>query len=359
MKNSENHTLVLAQNDIHSILKTYGLNTVMDDLISALEKAVKNFNPAKTTIPARSGFNYTKPHTGLIEWMPVFDHTNQVVIKVVGYHPDNPKVNSIPTIVSTISSYDTSSGHLKVIVDGILLTALRTGATSAIASKYLADPESATLGLIGCGAQSVTQLHALSRIFDIRQILVYDIDPIAMYSFKDRVSIFNSEFNIILSTIPEIIASSDIVCTATSIDVGAGPLFKNLKSKESLHINAVGSDFPGKTEIPVDFLKNSFVCPDFLDQAIVEGECQQLNKEDIDAPLVKVLQDSEKYRAIRYQPSVFDSTGWALEDQVVIDLFTDYALKLGLGSFIEIEYMPEDAKNPYHFMSKVNTSTQV
>jgi L-lysine cyclodeaminase len=126
-------------------------------------------------------------------------------------------------------------------------------------------------------------------------------------------------------------------------------LFSTIETKPHLHINAVGSDFPGKIEIPLDLLQKSFVCPDFIDQAIVEGECQQLEKKDIGAGLIEVVQHHDKYAYLQNERSIFDSTGWALEDKGVMDLFLDCASQLGLGQELEIEHRSGDTKNPYDF----------
>jgi len=276
----------------------------MDELINRLQSAIKSYDPVHIDIPIRAGFHYDLPRTGLIEWMPIYSRLEEeVVIKVVGYHPTNPSATGLPTIISTISAYDTSSGHLKAIMDGVLLTALRTGASTAVASRLLASEDSTVLGLIGCGAQSITQLHALSRIFKLKEVLIYDIDKNSMESFKDRVASQHLDVTIKYSTISEIVQSSDILCTATSIDVGAGPLFDDIETKPHLHINAVGADFPGKTEVPLSFLKQSFICPDFLSQALVEGECQQLidEQEAIGPNWVEVLQNSSKYDYVKAQ----------------------------------------------------------
>jgi len=346
-------TLVLSGEDVNTILENYGLNNLMDTLIGRLTEAIEDYDPKTIEIPIRSGFNYTFKNTGLIEMMPVYQKkAEEVVIKVVGYHPENPKRFDLPTILSSISSYDTRTGHLKGIADGVLLTALRTGAASAVSSKYLAKPDSSILGLIGCGAQSVTQLHALSRVFDIKKVLIYDIDKNAVNSFNERISILNLTIETEISTISEIIAESDIVCTGTSIEVGAGPLYNNLGHKGHLHINAVGSDFPGKTELPIGFLKQSIVCPDFLAQAKIVGECQQLNDGEIGPDLVELVRNNESYEYAKNQTSVFDSTGWALEDQVVMDLFLELAIKFDIGLEVAIENISEDAKNPYHFLLK-------
>ncbi len=173
-----------------------------------------------------------------------------------------------------------------------------------------------------------------------------------MANFKARCSMLQLNVDIVESNIEEIIALSDIVCTATSIEVGEGPLFSGLPSKPHLHINAVGADFPGKVELPLDLIKSSFICPDFRAQALVEGECQQLGESDISADLEEVVRNPAKFKYVQNQRSVFDSTGWALEDQVVMDLFMEHAFALGLGQYIKIETISDDSKNPYHFMKR-------
>lgn len=346
-----NKTLILSEKDIIATLNHFGIDTIMDELVSRIEQAVNDYDPKKIHVPIRDGFHYDIPNTGLVEWMPVYQNGSDVVIKVVGYHPHNPSKYDLPTIISTISTYDTATGHLKSLMDGVLLTALRTGASSAVATKLLAHPESKVLGLIGCGAQAVTQLHALSRYFAFDTVLIYDTDEDTLSSFENRVSSLGLNCNIITKNIEGVIEGSDIVCTATSIDVNAGPLFDGVTTLPHIHINAVGSDFPGKTELPLSLLKTSKVVPDFHAQAIKEGECQQLNEEDIYDDWVKILQNKNKYTALQYQSTVFDSTGWALEDLVVSALFTEYATKIGVGSYLEIENLSNDVKNPYAFIT--------
>ncbi|MEO9892390.1 ornithine cyclodeaminase family protein [Aurantibacter sp.] len=352
MKRNLRKTLVLSGDNVNTIVDRFGLNNLMDRLIDELNQAIKVFDIDTTKIPIRSGFNYDNDNPGLVEWMPLYKKDEEVVIKVVGYHPKNPFKHSLPTILSTISSYDTATGHLKGLVDGVLLTALRTGATSAVASKYLAQPDSSVLGLIGCGAQSITQLHALSRVFDLKKVLIYDVDSKATASFRDRSEMLDLSIEIIETSLEQIMERSDIVCTATSIDVGQGPLFNNLELKPNIHINAVGSDFPGKTELPLNLLKNSIVVPDFLKQAVVEGECQQLVANDIGPDLIDLIQNQKNYELAKDSTTVFDSTGWALEDQVVMDLFLELAQKFGIGFELDIENTSADAKNPYHFFLK-------
>jgi ornithine cyclodeaminase/alanine dehydrogenase-like protein (mu-crystallin family) len=346
-------TLVLNADDIEKIVSEVGIDELMDKLIEEMTNAFINYNSEITKIPIRSGFNYQKPNTGLVEWMPLYDKKhNDIVVKLVGYHPDNPAKYDLPTIISTISCYDTLTGHLKGIMDGVFLTALRTGAASAVASKVFSHPDSKILGLIGCGAQAVTQLHALSRVFPIEKVLYYDIDKSTCESFAERIQMLDLEIELVHSSMEEIVQQSDIITTATSLDVGAGPLFDDISTQAHLHINAIGSDFPGKTELPKKLLQKAFVSPDFLAQAIIEGECQQLEADQIGEEFFMCIQQTEKYKELRDRLTVFDSTGLPLEDSVIMKLFFNYAKEMNLGKEIHIERIPIDAKSPYEFIKE-------
>lgn len=343
-------TIILSVDDIREIVLNVGLDRLMSEMIRRLATAFETYSTDRTVTPPRSGFHYIHPKLGLIEWMPVMERGNRVTIKTVGYHPKNPSTNALPTILSTVSAYNTHTGHLIGLVDATFLTALRTGAASAVASCALAASHSSTVGLIGAGAQAVTQLHALTQLFGIEQALIYDADPAVGDSFLERAAFLGVDLRqVAQEQLPYLVEQSDIICTATSVDIGCGPVFEDGRTKPWLHVNAVGADFPGKVEVPHSFLKRSFVCPDFLEQAIVEGECQQLAPEEIGASLVEVVKTPEQYHHIQQQTSVFDSTGWAVEDQVAMEMLLDYAAEFGLGTRMQIESTSSDPHNPYQF----------
>lgn len=346
-------TLLLSHRDLQEVVKRVGIDLLMDDLIDRLMTALASFDEQKTEIPVRAGFHYESPVNGLIEWMPLLQRQSKVVMKIVGYHPQSPDTLRLPTILSTLSMYDTTTGHLVALVDGTFLTAMRTGAASAVASRLLAKPGSTTLGLIGCGAQAVTQLHAISRLFEIRDVLIHDIDKTAMRTFPDRVAGFMTGHTVIRpEPVQDVVAASDILCVATSVAVGVGPVFQYCQTKPWLHINAVGSDFPGKVEIPRSFLLESFVCPDSLDQAKHEGECQQLEADQIAEDLVTVARQADEFKVWQDKKTLFDSTGWALEDQVAMDLLLERARELSVGSQIPVECVSDDPRDPYEFLRK-------
>ncbi|MEM7065589.1 MAG: ornithine cyclodeaminase family protein [Cyanobacteria bacterium P01_B01_bin.77] len=349
---SQLQTLVLSVEDTRHIVEYVGLDALMDEMIARLIKAFEQFDPTQTIVPVRTGFSYEQPHVGLVEWMPLFEKHRQIVVKAVGYHPQNPSLYNLPTVLSTVSAYDPKSGHLTAVIDGTFLTALRTGAASAIATQHLAAPDSQILGLIGVGAQAVTQLHGLSRCFDLKQVLIFDSDPAVSQTFAERIACLGlNHLDICQAEISDIVATVDILCTATSVDVGHGPVFTDQGLKPWLHVNAVGADFPGKFEVPLSLLERSFVCPDFRDQAICEGECQQFKDlKSIGSELSDVVKNPAQYRHHQQRFTIFDSTGFALEDQVAMNMLLDYATELHVGTLVELESATAEVKNPYSFV---------
>ena len=341
-------TLILSAEDIAAAVRHVGLDALMDEVIAALHAACDDQHGIEAyDVPKREGFSYDNPAVGLLEWMPLLKRDVEAFIKLVGYHPNNPWKRGLPTVLSSLLKFDTTNGHLGVVADGTLATAIRTGAASAVASRILASPGSSTLGLIGAGAQAVTQLHALSRLFPIREVYVCDIDVRVAQSFARRVETLQLDgvrFHICAAN--EVARAADILCTATSVAVGGGPVFEDGALSRSVHINAVGSDFPGKTELPRSLLDRALVCPDYLPQAAREGECQALPPEQLGPDLMQLVRGSGQYAANRTRTTVFDSTGFALEDYVVLGVLERIAAEIGLGLEVEMESR-SDPHDPY------------
>ena len=342
-------TLFLTHHNVATTVTTIGVDVLMRELIEELSAAFSAFSKAEFDVPIRTGFYYDKPHSGLIEWMPLHRREQSVFIKTVGYHPSNPVARHLPTVISTFNLFDPSTGQLVAVTDGILLTALRTGAASAVATRLLTDlSKPITLGLIGSGAQAVSQLRAIMQVADIAEIRIFDTNPEVISSFAGRTELFNhSKVRVRMCSLADVAEHSDVLCTATSIAVGEGPLFDKLTLKNDVHINAVGSDLPGKIELPISLLRKSFVCPDFPEQAMLEGECQQLSRDEVGVSIMEVAARPDMYSRMKNRETVFDSTGWALEDYIATQLLMRYADDLGLGSRIHLAGNINDPWNPY------------
>ena len=346
-------TRIITSEDIGRIVSRIGIDQLMDETMRRLIEACENYDPAQTPVRERDGFHYHEPEHGLMEWMPAMRVGQHTTLKMVGYHPHNPARRGLPTILATIGAYDAVTGHMLALTDGTFATALRTGAASGVASRFLAKSGSRVLGIIGCGAQAVTQAHAIGRVFDIEQVLYFDIDAAAAGSFPARAANWlNPDVEFRPAPVDLLVQSADIVCTATSAPVGAGPLFDDVATHPWLHVNAVGSDFQGKQELPMGFLRSALVVPDHLEQAGKEGECQWLEPREIGPSLAELVADPARYADARDALTVFDSTGWALEDHVVVEMLLEYAESLGVGTDLPVEYIPDDPLDPYGLGSK-------
>ncbi|MEH1834794.1 MAG: hypothetical protein V7L29_22715 [Nostoc sp.] len=338
------NTLLITPEDIQKVVNRVGIDTLMDIMIAKLTEAFKEASLGIGELRPRAGFcNQQSP--SVLEWMPYKQHIDQSVsIKVVAYQPRNISVG-LPTIVASTSLYDSTTGHLVALSDGVFLTALRTGAASAIVSSILAHPNSITVGLVGAGAQAITQLHALSRVFPLLSVLVYDLNRDTAQSFLSRAAFMNLPVKV--APLDEVEREADILCTATTVAQGKGAVIIGESLKPHVHINAIGSDLPGKTELPLSLLKTSLVCPDFPEQAKFEGECQQLTTEEIGPDLLKLVRRPEDFHIWREQRTVFDSTGMALEDHVALVSLLKLVQEYGLGQLVQLEYFPTDPHNPY------------
>ncbi|MDG2122153.1 MAG: hypothetical protein P8J87_00555 [Verrucomicrobiales bacterium] len=350
---TDKQTLVLSGEDLARITNRVGIDQLMDRMISRLEEALTQFSTSIYAVPVRGGFHYRSPRPGLIEWMPSYRLGKSIAMKMVGYHPQNPSVCGLPTILSSLSLFDASTGHLCLVADGNFLTALRTAAASAIASRRMAIADSHTLGLIGTGAQAISQLHALTRCFPIETVLLFDTNRSVSESFAARLAGLGLQnVNLRVCNVSDVVSKSEILCVATSVGINEGPVFSGqLPHLPYLHINAVGSDLPGKTELPLPLLQQSTVIPDFREQAIHEGESQQLEAHEIGPDLPVLLKNPGLLPHVRESLSVFDSTGFALEDLITTEMIFELATELKIGTSVEIESSASDPHNPYEFLN--------
>jgi ornithine cyclodeaminase/alanine dehydrogenase-like protein (mu-crystallin family) len=343
-------TTCLDVDDLAEVIGAVGLDRFVDELIEALADAVRTYDPDEVKHLTRDGFSYTTPRVGLVEWMPAMTVGDVAAIKTVAYHPDNPTAHGLPSVLATTSVYDTTDGRLLSISEATVLTALRTGAASAVMTDALVRPGPITLGVVGCGAQSVTQIHAVSRVRDIERIIVTDRDPEVAATLADRLPAGTVADGVAIEVcdVPgfeALVPELDVLCTCTSVEIDHGPVVELRQAKPSLHINAVGSDFPGKVELPIDYLRSSVVIPDAVEQCLAEGESQQLTADDLGPDMVAVLNDPAN-RELVSQRTVFDSTGWSYEDLVAARLFATHAEKLGLGTDLRLQHRPIDPYDP-------------
>jgi len=341
-------TRILTDECIAGIVREVGLDAIMDEVIGCLADSFAEHEPDVVQTIARSGFRYIKPDLGLIEWMPAMVAGSKVAIKTVGYHPSNPVERNAPSVLAATALYDTADGRLLALCDASLLTAIRTGAASAVVTDVLAVDGPITLGMIGCGAQAVTQIHAVSRVRPIERVLAYDADDLVAATLGTRLAGAGLDIPLhIVDGAARVVADADVLCTATSVDPEAGPVFRDGPHRPGVHVNAVGADLPGKFELPRELLDRSVIVPDHREQCLAEGESQRLDSVAIGPDMCEVVRHRDRFVELRDRPTVFDSTGWALEDLVAADVALAHAERLGRGLSIDLQPHPRDPYNPY------------
>ncbi len=357
--NDSGATLCLDVNDLAAVLTSVGVDDFADQLIDAIRRDIAAFDPRRISDRTRTGFSYATPAVGLVEWMPAMAAGDIVSVKTVGYHPENPTSNGLPSVLATTAIYDTATGRLAAICEATLLTALRTGAASAVMTDAMVRPGPITLGVVGCGAQAVTQIHAIGRVRPIERLIVSDIDATNAASLAQRLPAGTLDTDAgpieveVLDTVDfaDAVSELDVLCTCTSVEMEKGPVVELQDVRPGLHINAVGSDFPGKVELPVDYLRTAVVVPDVVEQCLIEGESQQLGPEDLGPAMVEVLTDPA-HRELISQRTVFDSTGWAYEDQIAAKMFIEHATRLNIGTRIQLQHSPIDPYDPFDVLRR-------
>jgi ornithine cyclodeaminase len=249
-------------------------------------------------------------HDGVIELMPTSDGIDYG-FKYVNGHPKNMKQGlQTVTAFGLLASVDT--GYPVLLSEMTVLTALRTAATSAVATKYLARENSKVLALIGNGAQSEFQALALKKICGIDTVRLYDIDPAA--TKKTMRNLANSGLSLIpCKTAQDAVEGADVVTTCTA-DKGYATILTDNMVGAGMHINGIGGDCPGKTELHKDILLRSDIFVEYPPQTRIEGDIQQLDEDYPVKELWQVMTGEIAGRADDRAITLFDGVGFAIED---------------------------------------------
>ena len=247
---------------------------------------------------------------GVIELMPTSDGIDYG-FKYVNGHPKNMKEGlQTVTAFGLLASVDT--GYPVLLTEMTVLTALRTAATSAVASRYLARPGAKVLAMIGNGAQSEFQALALKAINGIDTVHLFDIDPAA--TRKCIANLTGRGLNLIAcATAEDALEGADIVTTCTADKQYATILTDNMIGS-GIHINAIGGDCPGKTELHRDILLRSDIFVEYPEQTRIEGEIQQLDPDHPVKELWQVITGDITGRERADAITLFDGVGFAIED---------------------------------------------
>ena len=252
---------------------------------------------------------------------------------------------------------DVSTGAPLLISELTLCTALRTAATSAVAALALARPDSRVMALIGNGAQGEFQALAFHHLVGVEEVRLYDIDAQAtaklMHNLQDNPDATGLRL-VACHSVADAVCGADIVTTITADKTNATIITADLLAP-GMHLNGVGGDCPGKTEIHADVLRAAKVFVEFEPQTRIEGDLQQMPADFAVTELWQVLSGQKAGRDSDMQITFFDSVGFALEDFSALRFVFDQAHALSLGAPIELIAQLADPKDLYRLLRPATT----
>ncbi len=282
-----------------------GIERVLTDLAAEIETDFKRWESFDKTPRVAS-----HSQVGVIELMPTSDG-EMYGFKYVNGHPENTR-EGLQTVTAFGLLADVHTGYPKLLSEMTLLTALRTAATSALVARHLAPRGARVMAMIGNGAQAEFQCLAFKAICGIDTVRLYDIDPAA--TRKAARNLESSGLTVVsCASGEEAIEGAQIITTCTADKQYATILTDNMVGS-GVHINAIGGDCPGKTELHRDILLRSRIFVEYPEQTRVEGEIQQLDPDHEVTELWQVMTGRAPGRTDERQITLFDSVGFAIED---------------------------------------------
>ncbi|MDO8659342.1 MAG: ornithine cyclodeaminase [Candidatus Parcubacteria bacterium] len=334
---------ILTVEVLAELIKTHGLENYLTDLIKELKNDFsrwQEFNKIPRPAMHVPG--------GVLELMPICDD-KYYSFKYVNCHPKNPG-NNLMTVVATGQLSRIDTGYPIMFSEMTLLTALRTSATTALVTDLMARKNSHILAIIGTGAQSEFLVKAISLVRDVKEVRYFDIDALAMNKFEKNLK--NSSFKLVRSKgCEEAVKGADIITTCIASKMNSSVL-QNSWVVPGVHINALGGDTVGKTELESTILSRSRIVVEYFEQCIVEGEIQRFTKEEgrerVYAEIHEIITGAKSGRENENEITLYDSVGVAMEDYSVLKLTYELVKKYNLGQ--NLNFTPV-LKNPKDLIS--------
>ena len=325
-----------------------GLEPLLVDLVAAMEADFRRWPVFDKTprIPSHS-------EHGVIELMPTSDGETYG-FKFVNGHPIN-STRGLQTVTAFGALADVETGYPLMISEMTVLTALRTAATSAMAAKALAPKGAHTMAMIGSGAQSEFQALAFRAILGISTLRVFDVDPGAMAKFERNATGLGFDVTLCADA-AEAVMGAQIVTTCTADKKNAAVLTDEMvrAAREAaaaagqptgIHLNAIGGDCPGKTELDLELTKRASIFVEYPEQSFIEGEIQFLPRDWPITELWQVLTGDAAGRRSNDEITLFDSVGFAIEDFCALKFLFDATTGTDYFESIDLIAEPTDPKN--------------
>ncbi|PDS41241.1 ornithine cyclodeaminase family protein [Rhizobium anhuiense] len=325
-------TLLLKKEEVSRLI-------CMKEVIGTVEEAYTAFNSAEVEQPDYTSI-HLPPAGGEIDFKLGYHKTNEMIsLKASsGGFIENPTAHGVPSAMGTILLFDARSCALICIMDGSLITGLRTGAAGAVSVKALARRDARKITSIGTGNQARMQIRAIKEIMEIEEIHAWDSTPNTLSKYKRDIE---SEFGIsviMANSKKEAVEQADILVTTTR---GKGSLVEAAWVKPGTHIVAIGTDQQGKQELDPEIFRNAKVVVDSIAQCIEKGETwHPLNKnlirrDDIHGEIGEILLGKKPGRENDVEVTIFDATGMAIQDNTTASRIYRNAIERNVGTFFQ------------------------
>ncbi len=329
--------------DMMNIVNTIGPAKMIAEIAEYVEADFKRWDLFDKTPRVAS---HSKE--GVIELMPTSDGETYG-FKYVNGHPAN-MARGFQTVTAFGLLARVDNGYPVLLSEMTILTALRTAATSAIVAKYLAPKNSKIMAMIGNGAQCEFQALAFKEVVGIDTVKLYDVDPQA--SAKAASNLKSTGLNVIVcDSSQDAVTGADIITTCTADKQCATILTDNMIGS-GIHINAIGGDCPGKTELHKDILLRSDIFVEYPPQTRIEGEIQQLADDHAVTQMWQVMTGKAKGRTSENQITLFDSVGFATEDFSALRYIRDQLETT--GHYVELDMLadPDDPRDLFGMVTR-------
>jgi len=332
---------IISEQSLEKMIKKHGFDNFMKDLMKGLKRDFSAWD--KFTKMPRPCMHV---QGGVMELMPICDNEKYYTFKFVNCHPKNPSLGKL-TVVAAGQLCEIASGYPLMFSEMTLLTAFRTAATAALATDFMARKDSKVLAIIGNGAQSEFQVKATNLVRNITEVRYFDIDQKAMNKFKKNLK--QSSFKLVAcKSAKEAVKGADIITVCIAAKMHANVVKKDWV-KNGAHINGLGGDTVGKTELEESLVKKSKVIVEYFKQSFVEGEIQRLSEKEarklVKAELNEIFTEKKKGRSNDKEITLFDSVGIALEDYSALRLTYELSQKYNIGQDISLTPRLNDPKD--------------
>jgi alanine dehydrogenase len=323
-------TLLLTKSEVSRLIR-------MTEVIGAVEEAYKAFNSGQVEQPDYIGIHLPSPR-GEIDFKLGYYKANELISMKAssGGFTNNPTAHGVPSGMGTILLFDARSCALICVMDGSLITGLRTGASGAVSVRALARKNARKITSIGTGNQARMQIRAIKEIMTIEEIHAWSRNPDTVLKYKADIE---GDFGvpvIIAGSKREAVEQADILITTTR---GKGPLVEADWVRPGTHIVAIGTDQQGKQELDPEIFRDAKIVVDSIAQCTEKGETWHplnrniITRDDIHGEIGEILLGRKPGRETDEEVTIFDSTGMAIQDNTTSSQIYRNAIERHVGTF--------------------------